>query len=132
MNKKNRSVIRKWWPWVCIVDDSMVVTLSLVSNGANMDPTSRFNFKENNIACCAKRDHQFTDKRTAVCFAAAKRADRQKRAPLPNGLNRARWNFKIASRTVQFTLKGKIKYSFEIFFGLAAEYDLIHHWGCFF
>jgi hypothetical protein len=92
-----------------------------------MDPTSGLYFKENNIAGCPKRDNQFTDKRTIVCFAAAKRADGQQLAQLPNSVNRSRRSFKIAILTIQIALEGKVKHSFEILFGLAAENDLIRH-----
>jgi hypothetical protein len=92
-----------------------------------MDSTGGSNFKENNIAGGPKRNNQLTGKRTYISFAAAKRAESEKLATLPDGLNRFRRNFKIASWTVQLSLKREVKHSFQIFFGLTAENDLIDH-----
>ncbi len=113
-----------------MIDYSVVVTFSLVPYGADVDSTSGSDFEQNDIAGCSKRNNQLTGEGTYICFAAAKRADGQELAPLAYRFNRFRWDIKIASRTVQFTLKGEVKQPFEILFGLAAENDLVFHCRC--
>ena len=113
-----------------MIDYSVVVTFSLVPYGADVDSTSGSDFEQNDIAGCSKRNNQLTGEGTYICLAAAKRADGQELAPLAYRFNRFRWDIKIASRTVQFTLKGEVKQPFEILFGLAAENDLVFHYRC--
>lgn len=116
--------------WVLSIDYSVVVTFSLVPDGADVDSTSSFDFEQNDIAGCSKRNNQLTYEGACICFAAAKRANSQELAPLAYRFNRFGWDLKITSRTAQFTLKGEVKQSFEILFGLAAENDLILHCRC--
>ena len=113
-----------------IIDYSVVVTFSLVPDGADMDSTSGLDFEKDDIAGCSKGNNQLTGEGTIICFAAAKRAHCQELTPLAYRFNRLRWDIKITSRTVQFTFKGEIKQSFEILFGLAAENDLVRHCRC--
>ena len=82
-----------------------------------MDSTSGLDFEKDDIAGCSKGNNQLTGEGSIICFAAAKRAHCQELTPLAYRFNRLRWDIKITSWTVQFTLKGEIKQSFEIIFG---------------
>lgn len=63
---------------------SVVITFSLVSYGADMDPIGILDFKENDIVSRPKRDNQLSGEWTSICFAATKWANRQKLTCLAN------------------------------------------------
>lgn len=80
-----------------IVDYSVVVTFSLVPDGADMDSTGESDFEKDDITGCSKMNNQLTSKGSRICYAAAKRANSQKLAPLAYRFNRFCWDVKIAS-----------------------------------